>query len=211
MIFVRRRRQWDQRPSRSRTDEPLPRHCEERLRRSNPDSVPPTLDCFVASLLAMTKEAERRQALFNNLRALRARRARSVARSPVGVPPRHLRRRANAPAQLQNALPGTWSERTTPMVRKIMRIFAGVTRAFLSQSSDVVADRSSCRPGVYPEPPGSGGDEPPPAGTAPAPPAGVTGCRPFGERDSAYVAEAGTIVKRCLVIRDAVKGRHTRA
>ena len=31
------------------------RHCEERLRRSNPDSVPPTLDCFVASLLAMTR------------------------------------------------------------------------------------------------------------------------------------------------------------
>jgi hypothetical protein len=42
-----------------------------------------------------------------NLRALRARLARSVARSPVGVPPRHLRQRANATAQLQNALPGT--------------------------------------------------------------------------------------------------------
>ncbi len=127
------------------------------------------------------------------------------ARSPVGVPPRHLRRRTNAPAQLQNALPRTWSERTTPMVRKIARIFAGVTRAFLSQSSDVVADRSSCRPGVYPEPPGSGGDEPPPAGTAPAPPAGVTGCRPFGERESRFVPEVRTDVKKRLVIRDAVK------
>ncbi len=31
------------------------RHCEERLRRSNPDFVPPTLDCLVASLLAMTR------------------------------------------------------------------------------------------------------------------------------------------------------------
>ena len=42
-----------------------------------------------------------------NLRALRARLARSVARSPVGVPPRRLLQRTNAAAQLQNALPGT--------------------------------------------------------------------------------------------------------
>ena len=42
-------------------------------------------------------------------------------------------------------------------------------KADLSQSSDKVADRSSCRPGVFPKPPGSGGDEPPPAGTALAP------------------------------------------
>ena len=33
------------------------------------------------------------------------------------------------------ALPGTWSERTIPMVRKIVRRSAGVTRSFLSQSS----------------------------------------------------------------------------
>jgi hypothetical protein len=42
-----------------------------------------------------------------NLRAIRARLARSVARSPVGVPPRRLLQRTNATAQLQNALPGT--------------------------------------------------------------------------------------------------------
>jgi hypothetical protein len=92
------------------------------------------------------------------------------ARSPVGVPPRRLLQRTNAAAQLQNALPGT---------RRKM----GVTRFCLSQSSDQVADRSSCRPGVFPEPPGSGGDEPPPAGTALAPPAGVAGWRPSRERD----------------------------
>jgi hypothetical protein len=34
-------------------------------------------------------------------------RALSAARSPVGVPPRHLRQRTNATAQLQNVLPGT--------------------------------------------------------------------------------------------------------
>jgi hypothetical protein len=59
------------------------------------------------------------------------------------------------------------------------------------------ADRSSCRPGVYPpEPPGSGSDEPPPAGTALAPPAGVTGKRPFtGARFGECVADLVTIVK----------------
>jgi hypothetical protein len=93
------------------------------------------------------------------------------ARSPVGVPPRRLLQRTNAAAQLQNALPGTRLDQALPDFD-------------LSQSSDKVADRSSCRPGVFPEPPGSGGDEPPPAGTALAPPAGVAGWRPLGERDS---------------------------
>jgi hypothetical protein len=96
------------------------------------------------------------------------------ARSPVGVPPRRLRQRTNAAAQLQHALPGTRSGRTIPMVRKTVRCFAGVTRAVLSQSSELLADRSSCRPGVKPEPPESASDEPPPAGTALAPAAGVT-------------------------------------
>ena len=97
-----------------------------------------------------------------NLRALRARLARSVARSPDGVPPRRLLQRPNATAQLQNALPGTGlnSGRYPPLPVPVQRL---------------VADRSSCRPGVFPEPPGSGGDEPPPAGTALAPPAGVAG------------------------------------
>ncbi len=71
------------------------------------------------------------------VRAIRARLALIAARSPDGVPPRYLRPRANAAAQLQNALPGTW-------------LSAGVTRRPLSQSSDKVADRSSCRPGVFP-------------------------------------------------------------
>ena len=61
-----------------------------------------------------------------------------AARSPDGVPLRHLRQRANAAAQLQNALPGT-------------RLPAGVIRRPLSQSSDKVGDRSSCRPGVFPK------------------------------------------------------------
>jgi hypothetical protein len=47
------------------------------------------------------------------------------ARSPVGVPPWHLRRRTNAPAQLKNALPGTWSERATPIFRKTARLLRG--------------------------------------------------------------------------------------
>ena len=64
------------------------------------------------------------------------------ARSPVGVPPRRLRQRTNAAAQLQHALPGTRSGRTIPMVRKTVRCFAGVTRAVLSQSSELLADRS---------------------------------------------------------------------
>jgi hypothetical protein len=84
------------------------------------------------------------------------------ARSPVGVPPRRLRQRTNAAAQLQHALPGT-------------RLLQALPEAGLSQSSELLADRSWCRPGVFPEPPGDGSDEPPPAGTALAPAAGVTG------------------------------------
>ena len=52
--------------------------------------------------------------------------------------------------------------------------FQALTESRLSQSSEQLADRSWCRPGVFPEPPGNGSDEPPPAGTALAPAAGVT-------------------------------------
>ena len=52
-------------------------------------------------------EAERRQTQ-NHPPRLRARRALSGARTPVGVPPRLLHRRTNATAQPQAALPGTW-------------------------------------------------------------------------------------------------------
>jgi hypothetical protein len=60
------------------------------------------------------------------------------------------------------------SSRTRFLGRGIVRCYL---TANLSQSSDQVADRSSCRPGVFPKPPGSEGDKPSPAGTALAPPA----------------------------------------
>jgi hypothetical protein len=86
----------------------------------------------------------------------------------------------------------------------------------LSQTSDRVADRSSCRPGVFPELPGSGGDEPPPAGTALAPPARVIGRRPSRERDWRFVAEMETDVKGNVALsvtatgpeRTGVSGHH---
>jgi hypothetical protein len=131
-----------------------------------------------------------------DLSFLRMHGGRGGARSPVGVPPRHLRQRTNAAAQLQHALPGTRSEHTVPMVRKTVRCSAGVTRAVLSQSSELLADRSSCRPGVKPEPPESASDEPPPAGTALAPAAGVTrmpSCR-RARFATMIVSETGTNV-----------------
>jgi hypothetical protein len=79
-------------------------------------------------------------------------------------------RRRSAPARASWDLVG----RTVPMVRKTVRSSTGVTRSFLSQSSELLADRSSCRPGVKPEPPEGKTDEVSPAGTALAPAAGVT-------------------------------------
>jgi hypothetical protein len=98
------------------------------------------------------------------------------------------------------ALPGTWSERTIPMVRKTVRCSTGVTRSFLSQSSELPRRPVMMPAGRnFPEPPGSAGDEPPPAGTALAPPAGVASWRPLGERDSrVFVAEMGTDVKNIV-------------
>jgi hypothetical protein len=92
------------------------------------------------------------------IRAMRARLARSVARSSVGVPP------------------GTCCNEPTPQLSFRTRFLGrGIIRRYLtqnlSQSSDKVADRSLCRPGVFPKPPGSKGDEPSPAGTVLAPPA----------------------------------------
>ncbi len=73
VIFVRRRRWWARRPSRSRTDKP--RHCEEHLRRSNPElcaADPGLLRRFAARNDDDKNErkAERRKALFNNRHAL---------------------------------------------------------------------------------------------------------------------------------------------
>jgi hypothetical protein len=96
------------------------------------------------------------------------------ARSPVGVPPRRLRQRTNAAAQLQNALPGT-------------RLLQALAASRLSQSSELLADRSWCRPGVFPEPPENGSDEPPPAGTALAPAAGVTRLPSFKLSEIRYI------------------------
>jgi hypothetical protein len=70
------------------------------------------------------------------------------------------------------------SEPTPPLSPRTRFLGRGrhqaLPEAGLSQSSELLADRSWCRPGVFPEPPGDGSDEPPPAGTALAPAAGVT-------------------------------------
>ena len=120
------------------------------------------------------------------------RRASSGTRSPVGVPPRRLRQRTNAAAQLQHALPGSGRHQALP-------------EAGLSQSSELLADRSWCRPGVFPEPPENGSDEPPSAGTALAPAAGVTPrpscklseirdvCTRNGDKSQATVAISETV------------------
>jgi hypothetical protein len=71
------------------------------------------------------KEAKRRQACSQNDRAIRARRAAQISvrglphlirrvRSPAGVPPRLLGRRANASFRLRHALPGTRSPCPSP-------------------------------------------------------------------------------------------------
>jgi hypothetical protein len=112
----------------------------------------------------------------------RVRRARSVARSPVGVPPRRLLQRANTAAQFQNALPGTWHRQALP------------------DSEPVPVQRPSRRPvivpaGRFPKPPGCGGDEPPPAGTALAPPAVSPASVLVRERDVALVFKHNSNVK----------------
>jgi hypothetical protein len=116
-------------------------------------------------------EAERRQTQ-NQPPRLRARRALSGARTPVGVPPRLLHRRTNATAQPQAALPGTW------------------LRNGRYPSPPVPVQRASRRPVVVPA-----GRLPraarersanPPAGTALAPYSGVPREHvPLSERDIA--------------------------
>ena len=65
------------------------------------------------------------------------------------------------------------SEPTPPLNSSTRFLGCGPHQALpearLSQSSELLADRSWCRPGVFPEPPENGGDEPPSAGTALAP------------------------------------------
>ncbi len=101
----------------------------------------------------------------------RVRPALSGARSPDGVPLRHLRQRPNATAQLQHVLPGTWLKSgryplpPVPVQRVHPRTGRDAGRTF------------------SPKPPERRGNEPLPAGTALAPPDGVTGWRPVEERD----------------------------
>jgi hypothetical protein len=80
------------------------------------------------------------------------------ARSPAGVPPRHLRQRPNATAQLQlrASWDGTSEERVLPAPGRPSAAGFPQTGHRAGRAYD-------------PEPPGSGGDEPPPAGTALAP------------------------------------------
>jgi hypothetical protein len=136
----------------------------------------------------MTKrKAERRKALFRNRRALRHG-ARLAARSPLGVPPRHLRQRPNATAQLEprdfrglvrSARPdGSKDARIAPKVRdaagpngtrgRYPRLTVPVQRDCTRSTVMMPSGR------VLPKPPESRGDEPRPAGTALAPPTGVT-------------------------------------
>ena len=133
-----------------------------------------------------------------NLRALRARLARSVARSPVGVPPRRLLRRTNAPAQLQLRASWDLDGRTTPIVRKAVRVEAGVTR-FRPVPVQRVAPQTGHRAGrayLTQSRPGAAVTSRRPREPHSLRTTGVTGCRPVVERDSMTdVAETGTDVK----------------
>jgi hypothetical protein len=129
---------------------------------------------------------------------LAARHAPVRARSPVGVPPRRLRSRPNATAQLQlTRFPGHGRSARPRWFERRHAFFAGITRAFLPQSSEFqLADRSSCRPDVSCRSRPGAEVTSPPRGNRPAPPAGV---EPDGvlvrERDSQYVTKTGTVVK----------------
>jgi hypothetical protein len=109
-IFVRQRRWWN-RPVTIRCGKAMVSSLRGAKRRSNPDSVPPTLDCFVASLLAMTKrKAERRQTLFINLRISRC------GTAPTLTLPRARGRAWEGAARLSAFHHGTCgSDRTPPL------------------------------------------------------------------------------------------------
>jgi hypothetical protein len=128
----------------------------------------------------------------------RVRLASSGTRSPSGVPPRHLRQRPNATAQLQHVLPGTWlkSGRYPPPPVPVQRVAPQTGRN---------AGRT-----YSPEPPECRGDEPLPAGTALAPPDGVTDWRPSRERElnrNNRVTETEANVKENETRATAARGR----
>ena len=94
--------------------------------------------------------------------------------SPIGVPPRLLRQRPNATAQVQRALPGNLLvQEKTRRQSGVTCIFACPSPASFSQAGHRVC-RASCRSRARAEV-----TNPQTAGTALAPPAGVTGRRPF--------------------------------
>jgi hypothetical protein len=131
-------------------------------------------------------------------------------RSPLGVPPRHLRQRPNATAQLEprdflgrvrRARPDGSKDGTHRNARRESRrtVLPCVTRGHYPRLA-VPAQRDYTRRPVMmpvgrvlPKPPESQGDEPQPAGAALAPPAGVT--RPA----SWYVSEIRSL---CIAFGD---------
>ena len=114
--------------------------------------------------------------------------------SPLGVPPRHLRQRPNATAQLQFTLflGRNYCTNGCYPLPAVLQYSGTIRRPVIVPAGRLV-----------PEPPGSGGDEPPRAGTAPAPdPAGVAGRRPVGRdgtlrnRDGDACQGASSLKKR---------------
>jgi hypothetical protein len=124
---------------------------QERNERKRKGSGTPTDAVFHVPYASGARGAPRKGWLAPTLRYR--------ARSPVGVPPRFLRQRPNATAQLQ----------FTRFLRR-NSLGTGVTRSLPSQCSRFPRGPVVMPAGRFgPEPPGSGGDEAPPAGTVPAP------------------------------------------
>jgi hypothetical protein len=135
-----------------------PRHARKAQPvRSSSDARPPVVAAFIRSLPV------------NKIRR------RNADRRVTCRPHQRMRSRAEAQrARLSAFHRGACGSEPTPPLSSRTRflgrgLLQALPEAHLSQSSDQVAGRSSCRPGVFPKPPGSGGDEPPPAGTALAP------------------------------------------
>ena len=152
----------------------FPCHCEARLRAEAIQSLlQAALDCFaIARNDEKQRIAERRQ-----------------TRSPTAMPfgARRALKRQRAACRRSTAALAAASERhsSTPATRFLGRVRGGCYPPFpVSQSSDIVADRSSCRPGVMRRNrPGAKVTSPRPQEPHPAPSAGVT------RRTSFHVSE----------------------
>jgi hypothetical protein len=213
-IFVRRRRWWDRPPSRSRSDKKA-KCFPDKMRRASGASPIRDLRklrdyrrsrfCSASLRAALRpgnavtnrkRNADKRcsttSASYDAARALfsfplpLAGEGREGARSPVGVPPRHLRQRPNATAQLQpRDFPGRGRSarpdgskdgalrNARPEYSRAMRHRGRYPRLPVPAQRDCTRRPVMMPAGrVLPKPPGSTGDEPMPAGTAPAPPPG---------------------------------------